>query len=200
MMRAPRRGWLVAALGAAVVALVGSVTAVVAATGVASGTSSTSGRETTLGSMMSGTQSGRGTSVMGGTQFGAGMSMMGGGAVAGLGMGSVWLAGDGAALTSIASARQRAAMAAAPDGLHPGEVIWFDNGFYVELKDSSGASATEVLVDPVNGAVTTEPGPAMMWNTRYGMRFAGGAASTPAITAEHARQIADRWLRDNLPG
>ncbi len=198
-MRAPGRTWLVAALGAAVVVLVGSVTAAVAATGTASGTSSTSGRETTPGSMMGGTQSGRGTSMMGGTQFGAGTSMMGGGAV-GSRIGYVWLAGNGAAVTSIASGRQRAALAAAPDGLRPGEVIWFDNGFYVELKDSSGASATEVLVDAVNGAVTTEPGPAMMWNTRYGMGFAGRPASAPAITAEQARQIADRWLRDNLPG
>jgi hypothetical protein len=68
----------------------------------------------------------------------------------------------------IAAARGRAAQAATTADLHPGEVIWFDNGFYVELKDASGQSATEVIVDPQTGAVTTEPGPAMMWNTRYG--------------------------------
>lgn len=83
--------------------------------------------------------------------------------------GPVWLTGDGTAVTSIDAARRRASQAASAAGLHPGEIIWFDNGFYVELKDGAGQPATEVIVDPTTGAVTTEPGPAMMWNTRYGM-------------------------------
>jgi hypothetical protein len=29
--------------------------------------------------------------------------------------------------------------------------MWFDNGFYVELKDSAGKPATEVIVDPAPG-------------------------------------------------
>ena len=78
-------------------------------------------------------------------------------------------------------------------------MIWFDNGFYVELKDSAGASATEVIVDPVNGAVSTEPGPAMMWNTRYGMHGAVGDVE-PSISAQRAQQLATAWLDANLPG
>jgi hypothetical protein len=115
-------------------------------------------------------------------------------------MGAVWLAGNGVRVTSIPVARDRAAVAAA-QGLHPGEVIWFDNGFYVELKDATGDSATEVIVDPAGGAVRTEPGPAMMWNTRYGMPGAVTRASgRNAVSAARAQQLASAWLAANLPG
>jgi hypothetical protein len=145
---------------------------------------------------------GPGSGMMGGVwapgsgRMGGGAGMMGGGA--GM-MGSVWLAGDGTAVTSIPAARERAATASKPSGLYPGEVIWFDNGFYVELKDSAGASATEVIVDPAGGTVFTEPGPAMMWNTRYGMHGVIGGANA-SISAQRARQTAAAWLDANLPG
>ncbi len=126
----------------------------------------------------------------------AGAAMMGG---AGTGMmGSVWLAGNGSRVASIPAARSRAADAAAGAGLHPGEVIWFDNGFYVELKDGAGDPATEVIVDPGTGAVYTEPGPAMMWNTRYGRQPAGTGAAT--VDAARALELASAWLAANLPG
>jgi hypothetical protein len=108
--------------------------------------------------------------------------------------------GYATAVTSIAAARARAATAAAPADLHPGDVIWFDNGFYVKLKDA-GDSATEVIVDPDGGTVFTEPGPAMMWNTRYGMRGAmGGTRSAPTVTVERAQQIATQWVNANFSG
>jgi len=114
--------------------------------------------------------------------------------------GTVWRPGNGGRAASIPAARHRAATAAAGQSLHPGEVIWFDNGFYVELKDAAGNSATEVIVDPGSGAVSTEPGPAMMWNTRYGMRGPAGASAVATVSAGQARQIATAWLAANLPG
>src|SRR5665647_2729586 len=66
-----------------------------------------------------------------------------------------WLAGNGTQVTSVAAARARADAAAGPNGLHTGEVMQFSDSFYVELKNASGASATEVLVDPASGAVFT---------------------------------------------
>src|SRR5665647_1099914 len=75
----------------------------------------------------------------------------------------VWLAGNGVQVTTISAARARATAAASPSGLHTGEVMQFSQNFYVELKDASGASAAEVLVDPATGAVFTQFGPAMMW-------------------------------------
>ena len=76
--------------------------------------------------------------------------------------------------------------------------MWFDNGFYVELKDGAGKQATEVVVDPLTGAVSTEPGPAMMWNTRFGMHARGGDIG--AVDATKAHNIATSWLAANQPG
>ena len=189
-----RRSWLSVALVVAVGALAGSVAFAAGRSGVA--------RVDGSAGMMAG--SGR-VAAGGGPFGGAGMTggspMMGGSGKGSMTMGAVWLAGDGNPVASILAARGRAAKAAAFAGLHPGEVIWFDNGFYVELKDSAGAAATEVLVDTVSGAVSTEPGPAMMWNTRYGAhRSTTGGAETPAVSAAQARRTAARWLSANLPG
>jgi len=137
--------------------------------------------------------------VPGGLMMRGGPAMMRGGTGAAPGM--VWLAGDGNVVPSIAAARSRAAQAAAGPGLHPGEVIWFDNGFYVELKDSAGHPATEVIVDPAAGTVSLEPGPAMMWNTRYGMHGGpAGGVQTATVTPGQAVRIASAWLAANLPG
>jgi hypothetical protein len=106
------------------------------------------------------------------------------------------------AVSGIPAAQARAATAAAASGLHTGEVMWFDNGFYVELKDAAGKPATEVIVDPRTGAVTTEPGPAMMWNTRSGMHSRGQGANAVAgtVDAAKARSIAATWLAAHKPG
>lgn len=84
-------------------------------------------------------------------------------------------------------------------GLRVGEVMQFDNGFYAELIDWSGAGATEVLIDPGTGAVQLEYGPAMMWNTKYGMIRRGAPTGSDRIDPAEARRIAARWLRDNAP-
>jgi hypothetical protein len=170
-----RRLWLSLALVAALGALVASVTFTIG---------QTSRPRSTGAGMMTGQGS-----------YGTGTGMMGG---AGAMMGGLWLAGDGHRVTSMATARGRATAAGASIGLHPGEVIWFDNGFYVELKGPAGDSATEVIVDPATGAVSTEPGPAMMWNTRYGMHRTGSTPTT--VSAERASQLATNWLARNLSG
>ena len=94
-------------------------------------------------------------------------------------------------MQTIAQARARAAQAAAARGLSTGEVMQFTRNFYVELKDSAGNPTTEVLVDPGDGSVSTEYGPAMMWTT--GSRDA-------TVSADQARSLANDWLRTNLPG
>ena len=103
----------------------------------------------------------------------------------------VWLSGNGAQVTTIAAARARADAAASPSGLHSGEVMQFSDNFYVELKDASGASATEVMVDPATGAVFTEFGPAMMWTT---------GTAPYAVSADRATAIANAWLQANAAG
>ena len=177
---------MIGALAAAVIALVASAAVAASTLG-----SPFPGPSTTRGDgqgSYAGMMGGRGQGSYGGMMSG---SMMGS-------MGMVWLPGDGVAVSSIPAARARAAPAAKAAGLHPGEVMWFDNGFYVELKDGAGKPATEVIVDPRAGAVSTEQGPAMMWNTRFGMMRAGG--DTSALDPTKARGIATSWLTANRPG
>jgi hypothetical protein len=97
--------------------------------------------------------------------------------------------------------------------VHVTEVMQFSNHYYVIVaEDATGIGAMELLVDPETGRVTPEPGPNMMWNTRYGMHRGGmmgmmgwrggwdddGAIMT--VSADQAQAIAQQWLDKNLPG
>ncbi|MGW1591565.1 hypothetical protein [Streptomyces sp. NPDC002386] len=90
--------------------------------------------------------------------------------------------------------------------LHVGEIMQFSENYYAELLDSRGRHATEVLVEPGSGAVHLEYGPAMMWNTAYGMMPGSGMppgraqSGAPAIGPDRAVRIADQWLRDHRSG
>ena len=55
------------------------------------------------------------------------------------------------------------------------EVMEFANNYYAEVKESdTGIYAMELLIDKRSGQVYPEPGPNMMWNTKYGMMGGGG--------------------------
>lgn len=135
--------------------------------------------------------------------------------------------GDAQPVRSIAEARKRAQAFADRLHLHVSEVIRFSDNYYARLDDTSGKPATEVLVDPATGSTSLEYGPAMIWNTRYGMmsgRFsglmggsgmmngsammgsAGGPTWTPSsgslpdpVSARQAMALADRWLGQRDP-
>ena len=77
--------------------------------------------------------------------------------------------GSAQPVRTIADARQRAQSFADRLDLKVAEVIEFTNNYYARLDDKSGKPATEVLVDPATGNTSLEYGPAMMWNTRYGL-------------------------------
>lgn len=85
------------------------------------------------------------------------------------GRSAAWYTDGTGPVHDIAAARGQAQRFAGRLGLNTAEVMQFTNGFYVVLDDEAGSPATEVLVDPQTGAVALEYGPAMMWNTRYGM-------------------------------
>jgi hypothetical protein len=76
---------------------------------------------------------------------------------------------------TLAAARSDAQQFANRLGLRVDEVMQFQRNFYAKLVDSHGNGATEVLVDSSTGAVSIEYGPAMMWNTRYGMGRSAGS-------------------------
>jgi hypothetical protein len=129
-----------------------------------------------------------GTGMMSG-QYGAGT----------MGAGGYRLPGDGRRVDTLAAARQRAQAFADRLGLRAGEVMQFSNGFYAELSIVEGGGATEVLVDTTNGGVGVEYGPAMMWNTSYGMH-AGTPAAPARVSATDATRLARQWLRGQRPG
>ena len=87
----------------------------------------------------------------------------------GSGMMGYSTSGPGEPVRDLAGAKRQAQRFAGQLGLRAGEVMRFTNNFYAELRERDGGLATEVLVDPSSGAVYLEYGPAMMWNTRYGM-------------------------------
>jgi hypothetical protein len=89
-----------------------------------------------------------------------------------------WYLNGSGPVKDIPAARAQAQRFADRLNLKTGEVMQFANNFYVLLTDSQGKAATEVLVDPETGAVTLEYGPAMMWNTRYGMMTVTGTTAS----------------------
>ena len=99
-------------------------------------------------------------------------------------MGLGYSTGAARPVNGIADARQRAQTFADRLGLKTGEIMHFERNYYVKLVDKQGHNATEVLVDPPTGAVSLEYGPAMMWNTSYGMmsgRLGRGMMNTAAV-------------------
>lgn len=89
------------------------------------------------------------------------------------------------------------------------EVIEFQRNFYAVIKDTStGHGAMEVLVNKRTGTVFPEHGPAMMWNTQYGMMTGGMGqmmgyqrpAGPMTVPTERAAAIARQWLEKNRPG
>jgi len=137
----------------------------------------------------------RGSAMMGNGSGQWGPNMMSRSRVWGHGMmGGFWQAGDGAPVRTLDQARERSNVFAERLGLQVGEVMQFSWNFYAELRTGTGQLATEILIDPASGAVGIEYGPAMMWNTSYGMH---GGNGQPSVSAAQAREIATRWLRDH---
>jgi hypothetical protein len=55
------------------------------------------------------------------------------------------------------------------------DVMEFANNYYAEVRESdTGIGAMELLIDKHSGRVFPEPGPNMMWNTKYGMMSGRG--------------------------
>ena len=167
------------------------------------------------GGMMGGIGSTIGRGIMGGNWQG-GMSgtrgpggMMNGYGPGGM-MGGAWL-GATTPLRSLEDAR--GAFQGYIDGtgnsdLALDEVMEFDANFYAIVKErGANIDAFELLADKTTGAVFPEPGPNMMWNTKYG-HMAGGtgmmgagtqAAGQPTVTPQRARDLAQTWLDANQP-
>jgi len=95
--------------------------------------------------------------------------------------------------------------------LEVGEVMEFANNYYAQVKESdTDIFAMELLVDKRASRVHPEPGPHMMWNTKYGMingargmrddYFQTGSEDQMPISSEQATEIADDYLSRVSPG
>jgi hypothetical protein len=85
------------------------------------------------------------------------------------------------------------------------EIMEFQRNFYAVVADKrTGHGAFEVLVNKATGAVFLEYGPAMMWNTNYGMMRSMMGYQQPSgpmtVSAAHATRLARQWLQRNQPG
>jgi len=83
----------------------------------------------------------------------------------------------------------------------------YTNNFYIVVSEkSTGNGAFELLINKATGIVTPEPGPNMMWNTKYtfGNGFCnwlrGTITTTPTVTADQAKADAQQYLNNYLPG
>lgn len=75
----------------------------------------------------------------------------------------------------------------------------FSSNYYAILKDTnSSQDIAEVLVDRYSGSAYPEPGPNMMWNTRFGAgrTMTGG----PEYDINEAKKLAGDFLTGYLPG
>ncbi|MCL5959196.1 MAG: hypothetical protein M1358_07730 [Chloroflexi bacterium] len=99
------------------------------------------------------------------------------------------------------------------------EIHGFADNFYVPIYETSTGNYAfeliifELIIDRVSGAVMPEPGPDMMWNTKYGTMDGGmmghggqqqGAQVTPTVetpvSQDQAVRLAQEFLTSYLPG
>jgi len=107
-------------------------------------------------------------------------------------------------------------------GLNPDlrvkEIMEFSQNYYVRVQEeSTGINAFELLVDRSTGQVSPEPGPNMMWNTKYGMMTRRGMmmmgsgmmigrgtnypiSARMSVSVQDASKYAQKWLDPNFRG
>jgi hypothetical protein len=124
-------------------------------------------------------------------------------------MGSVFSRGSSDIGMDRAVTIAKGVAASYPDGgLAADEVIDFSNNYYASIRETgTGIGAFEILIDRTTGNVVREPGPDMMWNTKYPVMHGGmmgnvGASNSGPMTvsAQRAQDIAQRWLDVNRSG
>ena len=86
------------------------------------------------------------------------------------------------------------------------EIMEFSYNFYVEFAEKdTGIGAFEALIDPFTGDLYPEPGPNMMWNTKYGMMSGmmwgrPDVSATMTVTEDQAKKYAQDFIDSYLPG
>ena len=109
-----------------------------------------------------------------------------------------------APVSSVGQAKTLADQYASSQGsdLRVREIMEFSNHYYVRIQEkSTDINAFEILVDKGAGRVFLEPGPSMVWNTKYGhMRWSRNPTATMPVSSEQAQRNAQQWLDAYYPG
>ena len=137
--------------------------------------------------------------MMGG--YGPGYGMMGPGTMGmgSMGMMAVYPPEAKPIPEEVAKARMEAYAKRLYPGAHLKDFMAFSQNYYVQVVDERGQGLFELIADRYTGVVSPEPGPNMMWNTRYGMM--GGLAQAPVRYGhEEAKKLAEAFLKGFLPG
>jgi len=75
----------------------------------------------------------------------------------------------------------------------------FSSNYYAVLNDTaSGQDIAEIIVDRYSGSTYPEPGPNMMWNTRFGAGRTQGGGNGYDLAG--AQKLAEDFLTGYLPG
>lgn len=82
------------------------------------------------------------------------------------------------------------------------EIMEFSNHYYIMIEErDTKINAFELLLDKSTGRIFYEPGPNMMWNTKYGhMGRVRNPTATMPVTRDEASRYAQSWLDRNIPG
>jgi hypothetical protein len=137
--------------------------------------------------------------------FGPG-GMMGGGGMMSPGSGIYQPGGQRINLSQATSIANTFLQSRADLGFQISEIMEFQYNFYVDfIEKSTGIHAFEALIDPFTGDLYPEPGPSVMWNTKYGtmsgMMWGAADASRPmTVTESQAKNFAQTFLDGYLPG
>jgi hypothetical protein len=89
--------------------------------------------------------------------------------------------------------------------LYLNEIMDFQYNFYVQIfEENTDIGAFEVLIDPYTGDIYPEPGPNMVWNTKYGTMsgiiWGINEAGPMTVSKTEAQADAQQFLNSYLPG
>lgn len=133
--------------------------------------------------------------------YGYGPGMMGGMMGGGMGMMSVYPAPAQPIPPAEARARLESFAKRFSSEARLKDFMSFSENYYAQIVDAKGNGLVEILADRYTGNVYLEPGPNMMWNTRWGM---GMMQAQPSVAVRYdkaaAQRLAEQFLKGYLPG
>ena len=137
--------------------------------------------------------------MMGG--YGPGYGMMGPGmmGMGGMGMMAIYPPEAKPIPEELAKARMEAYAKRLYPRARLKDFMAFSQNYYVQVVDERGQGLFELIADRYTGVVSPEPGPNMMWNTRYGM-MSGPTQAPVRYGLEEAKKLAETFLQGYLPG